>query len=65
MFGISPPGFRNVGRGVLREYILAKHDHIIKVPNNISLKEASCFLATGSNHHCIFRILYILVFSNF
>ncbi len=66
MFGYSPPGFRNVGYGVLREYALVKYDHMLKVPDNISLKDASCFPATGNNYYYSFRIIYILLcFSNF
>ncbi|CAF1002022.1 unnamed protein product [Didymodactylos carnosus] len=52
VFGIGPIGFRNVGHGVLREYILAKHDHMTKVPDNISLKDAACFPATGYTAYC-------------
>jgi NADPH:quinone reductase-like Zn-dependent oxidoreductase len=51
VFGVSCPGFRDVGRGVLREYVLIKHDDMVKVPDNISLKDAACFPATGINHH--------------
>ena len=40
-------GIRDLGRGVLREYALIKYDHMAKIPQNISLKDASCFPATG------------------
>ncbi len=65
MFGICPPGFRDVGRGVLREYVLVKHDDIIKVPDNISLKDASCFPCAGINHHYFLLIIYFLMLLEF
>lgn len=58
MFGICPPGFRNVGRGVLREYILVKHDDIFKVPDNISLKDAACLPCAGIHHHYFLHLIY-------
>ncbi|CAF0796975.1 unnamed protein product [Adineta steineri] len=52
VFGIGPTGIRDITQGVLREYVLAKRDHIVKVPDNISLKDASCFTATGYTAYC-------------
>lgn len=43
-------GIRDLGNGVLREYALVKYDHIIKVPENVSLKDAACFPATGRSN---------------
>jgi NADPH:quinone reductase-like Zn-dependent oxidoreductase len=48
-------------RGVLREYVLAKYDHMVKVPDNISLKDAACFPATGINDHEALRIIYFFM----
>ncbi|CAF0796886.1 unnamed protein product [Adineta steineri] len=50
--GTGPTGIRDITQGVLREYVLAKRDHIIKVPDNISLKDASCFTATVYTVYC-------------
>lgn len=47
VFGIAFEGIRKISRGVLREYILIKENRLVKVPDNISLKEASCFPGTG------------------
>ncbi|CAF0798271.1 unnamed protein product [Adineta steineri] len=52
VFGIGPTGIRDITQGVLREYVLAKRDHIVKVPQHISLKDASCFTATGYTAYC-------------
>ena len=65
MFGVCPPGFRDVGRGVLREYVLVKHDHMVKVPDNISLKDAACFPVAGIHHHYFLRIIYFLMLLEF
>jgi NADPH:quinone reductase-like Zn-dependent oxidoreductase len=46
VFGLCPPRFGDFRRGALREYVLAAHDHIFKMPDNISLKDAACFPAT-------------------
>jgi len=50
---------------VLREYVLAKYDHIVKVPDNIPLKDAACFPATGINHYYSLRIIYFLMLLEF
>lgn len=52
VFGIAFDGIRSISRGVLREYILIKQNHIVKVPDYISLKEASCFPGTGIITYC-------------
>jgi alcohol dehydrogenase len=65
VFGIGPSGFLEIGQGVLREYILVKYDHMVKVPDNISLKDAACFPITGINHHYSHRIIYFLMLFEF
>jgi NADPH:quinone reductase-like Zn-dependent oxidoreductase len=50
---------------VLREYVLVKHEHMVKVPDNISLKDAACFPATGINYHYSLRIKYCLMLLKF
>ena len=52
VFGIGPTGIRDISNGVLREYILVKQDHMVKVPENLSLREASCFPCTGFTAYC-------------
>lgn len=58
VLGIGPEGIRDISCGVLREYILVKQKHIVKVPNNISLKAASCFPVTGISIQLYDTIIY-------
>lgn len=62
VFGVRLVGFQDADRGVLREYVLIKQNFMVKVPDNISLKEASCFPVTGINHHYYLHIMYFLIF---
>ena len=57
MFGLSPPWFGDVGRGVLREYAIVKIDGIFNIPNSINMKDACCFGATGILLLLLFVIL--------
>ncbi|CAF1187274.1 unnamed protein product [Adineta steineri] len=52
VFGIGPTSFREIAQGVLCEYALVKRDHIVKVPDNISFKDAACFPITGFTAYC-------------
>jgi NADPH:quinone reductase-like Zn-dependent oxidoreductase len=62
---MCPPGFGNLGRGVLRQYILVKHDNIIKVPDHISLKDAAFFMTTCMRIITLFVQYVFLCSSNF
>ncbi|CAF1053601.1 unnamed protein product [Adineta ricciae] len=48
VFGMGPTAFREIGRGVLCEYALIKQDSLVKVPDDISMKDAACFPVAGS-----------------
>ena len=48
VFGMGPTAFREITRGVLSEYALIKQDSLVKVPDNISMKDAACLPSSGS-----------------
>ncbi|UJR08752.1 hypothetical protein I4U23_013009 [Adineta vaga] len=52
VFGMGPSTFRDLRRGVLCEYILIRQDHLVKVPDHISLKDAACLTVTGYTAYC-------------
>ncbi|CAF1053582.1 unnamed protein product [Adineta ricciae] len=52
VFGMGPTAFREIGRGVLCEYALIKQDSLVKVPDDISMKDAACFPVAGITAYC-------------
>ncbi|CAF0798302.1 unnamed protein product [Adineta steineri] len=52
VFGLGPTSIRYITQGVLREYVLAKRNNIVKIPDSISLKDAACFPATSFTAYC-------------
>eukprot|EP01112_Ceratiomyxa_fruticulosa_P021248 TRINITY_DN740_c0_g1_i2.p1 TRINITY_DN740_c0_g1~~TRINITY_DN740_c0_g1_i2.p1 ORF type:complete len:387 (-),score=79.07 TRINITY_DN740_c0_g1_i2:110-1270(-) len=47
VFGFTPMWFGNFAGNGLSEYLLIKQEYIVKVPDHLSLRDASCFSASA------------------